>query len=232
MKDELKTVDHSHHRQRLNQTVLDLGLENANVYIAMEFILTYVLPRKDVNPVAHRLIDFFGNISAVLDATPEQLRQVKGMGKISSTKLALMKSIFNLYTIDKQKNVKNLKTPGQYISYCKTFLANKPNEELYLICLDKNYKILTTKLLSRGTVNQVTIDATDLMREVVLNPNAHILIFAHSHPNNNCLPSKEDLIAYDRILDILKPFHYEVCDHVIVSGNGCYSMKDKKIYDH
>ena len=64
---------HENHRKRLYQTITSAGFDNVNDYIALEFILTYVIPRKDTNPTAHKLLDKFGTIDAVLDANIEDL---------------------------------------------------------------------------------------------------------------------------------------------------------------
>ena len=59
---------HKNHRMRLYDTISQVGLDKTNDFLALEFILTYVIPRKDTNPVAHRLIDKYGSIPNVLEA--------------------------------------------------------------------------------------------------------------------------------------------------------------------
>ena len=39
----------------------------------LELVLFYAIPRQDTNPIAHRLLDTFGSLAAVFDATPEEL---------------------------------------------------------------------------------------------------------------------------------------------------------------
>ena len=52
---------HTNHRQRLFETVKQVGFDKLNDINALEFVLTFVIPRKDVNPLAHALLDKFGN---------------------------------------------------------------------------------------------------------------------------------------------------------------------------
>ena len=77
---------HAGHRERLIETVHKVGLTEISSIQAMEFILCYIFPRGDVNPLAHRLLDKFKKISFVLDASVEDLCEVKGMGQLSAKK--------------------------------------------------------------------------------------------------------------------------------------------------
>ena len=65
---------HSGHRERLLETVHNVGLYGLSKIQVMEFVLCYIFPRGDVNPLAHRLLDKFKNISTVFDASIDDLR--------------------------------------------------------------------------------------------------------------------------------------------------------------
>ena len=53
----------------------------------LELLLFYAVPQGDVNPLAHALIDRFGSLSGVLNATYEELVKVKGIGEKTLEKL-------------------------------------------------------------------------------------------------------------------------------------------------
>lgn len=230
-KNDLQSVDHSHHRQRLLQTVMDIGLENTNDFITLEFILTYVLPRKDTNPVAHRLFDRFGSIYAALEATPEDLMEVEGIGENSSKRLYLLLHIFARYNQDKAKNTKILQNKEAIVPYCRAFLANKPVEELYAICLNDK-TVLATKLLARGKTNQVSIDPQEFMRKILNVSRVNNVVLTHSHPDNDCRPSKEDIVANAKFAKILESVNIKLTEHVIVCPAASYLMLENTICDN
>ena len=103
---------HSGHRERLLETVCNVGLQGLSKIQIMEFILFYIFPRGDVNPLAHRLLDKFKNISFVLDASVEDLMAVRGMGRTSARKLRSLVEIFNVYTSSKASRKGGLNTFG------------------------------------------------------------------------------------------------------------------------
>lgn len=95
---EEKKNMHAGHRQRLLETILDAGLDKVSNVQALEFILTYVIPRCDTNELAHRLLDKFGTAADVLNADWEYVAEVEGMGETSAKKLHLFVEIFDYYT--------------------------------------------------------------------------------------------------------------------------------------
>ena len=73
---EQKKSIHSGHRERLTNLVDKSGIENVSPIQAVEFFLTYIIPRVDVNPLAHRLLDKFETFGNILDASENDLKSV------------------------------------------------------------------------------------------------------------------------------------------------------------
>ena len=78
--DQKKISPHKDHRQRLKTKVKNYGLECLANHEVLELLLTYTIPRKDTNPIAHNLIEYFGSFSNVLDASYHDLLKVDGIG--------------------------------------------------------------------------------------------------------------------------------------------------------
>ncbi len=90
-------LDSVGHRQRLRERFSEgygIGMQD---YEILELLLTYATPRRDVKPIAKNLMDRFGNLNGVLDASMEELSAVPEMGKQSSAFIKLVKEIGGLY---------------------------------------------------------------------------------------------------------------------------------------
>ena len=69
---------HDGHRQRKKEQFRQHGLESFADHEALELLLFYAIPRKDTNPIAHKLLDHFGSLSQVFEATEEELKKIEG----------------------------------------------------------------------------------------------------------------------------------------------------------
>ena len=72
---------HDGHRQRMKKRFLDHGLDNFDDVNALELLLFYALPRQDTNALAHALLERFGSLSGVLEASAAELGSVPGVGE-------------------------------------------------------------------------------------------------------------------------------------------------------
>ncbi len=67
---------HSGHRERLRDKFIS-GKETFKEHELLELLLSYSIPRKDTNPLAHSLINEFGSLKNVLEADTKLLTSVK-----------------------------------------------------------------------------------------------------------------------------------------------------------
>lgn len=71
---------HAGHRSRMRRRFLYHGLDNFADHEVLELLLFYAVPRQDVNPMAHALLNKFGTLPDVLDASIEDLCTIHGVG--------------------------------------------------------------------------------------------------------------------------------------------------------
>ena len=81
---------HAGHRQRLKEQFLRDGLEHMEPHVVLELLLFYAIPQGNVNPLAHRLLERFGNLYGVCNAPFEELLAVEGVGHNTAVLLQMM----------------------------------------------------------------------------------------------------------------------------------------------
>ena len=72
---------HEGHRERLRNRLSVTEDDDIISHEMLEAMLFFVLPRVNTNPIAHRLLDGFGSVEKVLNASEAQLQDVEGIGK-------------------------------------------------------------------------------------------------------------------------------------------------------
>ena len=94
-------VSHDGHRKRLLDLVVNAGIDNMSDIQIVEYMLTYIFPRGDVNPLSHRLLDTYGNLTNIIDASSTDLMTVKGINERSAKKISMLGELFYAYSTAK-----------------------------------------------------------------------------------------------------------------------------------
>lgn len=214
---------HAGHRARLRERFFREGLSSFSEHEVLELLLMYAIPQRDVNPLAHELIDTFGSFSGVLEADESELLRVNGMGKNAASLICLMPQLMRYYrrsAMGERPVILNLATARRYAG---ALFIGMHEEHVYMICLDQSGRVLHPALLHRGTIDEVNL----YPREVVataLRHHAHAVLLAHNHPSGKAEPSQADYDTTNRLINALRVVEVRVVDHLIFAGDGVYSM--------
>ncbi len=217
---------HEGHRDRLRQRFLDEGLDNFQDHNVLELLLFYSIPMKDTNEEAHNLINTFGSLSGVFDASFEELCSVKGVGERSATLIKLMPELFKKYEVDKlSTDDVILNTSDLVAKFASTYYRGVTHEQLYLMCLDSNCRLLEFSLISEGTINASPMNVRKIVK-VSLDNNSSNLILIHNHPSGVVAPSRSDVDATIRMVDLLSKVGMKLSDHIIIGhGDDYFSFR-------
>ncbi len=217
---------HEGHRDRLRQRFLDEGLDNFQDHNVLELLLFYSIPRKDTNEEAHNLIDTFGSLSGVFNASYEDLCKVKGIGENSATLIKMMPELFKKYEVDIINNDDVILNKSELIAkYVSSYFKGLTTEKMYLLCLDSACRVLSFNLISEGTVNATPLNIRTIM-EISLKYNASQLILVHNHPSGVVAPSRKDIDATMGIQDLMSKMGMKLSDHIIIGhGDDYFSFR-------
>lgn len=221
---------HKDHRRRVKNRFLGEGLDHFEELHALELLLFYAIPQGDVNPLAHRLLEHFGNLHQVLTAPPEQLMQVDGVGEHTAILLGMVKGISQKYLIDYRENQRQLLTLEDCGKYLMNYFVGQRDEMVLLLCLDAKRMPLCCRVVSRGSVNTAEVSTRKVV-EAALSVNATTVVLAHNHPSGIALPSMEDVVTTRRMGLALSAVDIVLEDHVVVAGRDYVSLVQSGYYD-
>lgn len=214
---------HANHRARMQARVERDGLESLAEHEALEYLLFFAIPRQDTNALAHRLIDRFGSFCKVLEATPNELMEVEGIGPQSARLLSSMTSFWRYYACRKRGTHRRIATAKDAMEYAKPLFYGVDHEMLYLILLDDHCRPLGELLVAEGVSDRVTVDTHKLLRDVAYSK-APRGILAHNHPFGFAVPSPRDIATTQAIAEALSRMGFVVEDHIVVAGEDACSM--------
>ena len=221
---------HDGHRQRLKERFLREGLDNFEQLQVLELLLFYCIPRQDTNPIAHALLDRFGSVSKVLEATPEELKKVPGVGENAALFLSLVMATGRYYLVNQKEKDTILTSIEKCGEYLLPFFHGRRNETVFLLCLDAKCKVLSCKEVGEGSVNSAAVPIRRIV-EMALGDNATSVVLAHNHPSGLALPSGEDIQTTRRLSLALRAVEIELVDHVVVADGDYVSLAQSGMYN-
>lgn len=215
---------HKGHRERLKNRFIAEGLDNFEPHAILEMILFYSVPRRDTNPIAHRLLDYFGgSLIRVFDAPIEELCKVEGVGMNTATLIKLFPEVCRRYLMEMRETGDIIKTSKDAAKCFIPMFIGRTNEMVAIICIDAKGKILFCNTIFEGTVNAAAVSIRRFV-EVAVRYAATDIIMAHNHPGGLAIPSEDDIVVTKKVADALKTVNINLLDHIIVSGSDWVSL--------
>ncbi len=227
--------DHCHgHRQRLRNRFNRIGPHSLQEYEIVELLLTYVLPRRDVKPIAKELLARFGSIRGIFEADEDSLTSVPYIKQKFTTLLKLIREINAIYHKQRAEAVPVTENIDEIVKYWMARIGDKKEEEFHVIYLDSNARIMKDESFPAqefhfsGTIDKTVVYPRKIIEEGIRHK-AYGIIVAHNHPNGSPEPSEYDK-NLTRVLDIAtQAVGMVLFDHVIVSPAGYFSFRKEKL---
>jgi DNA repair protein RadC len=215
------------HRSRLRKRFRKTDGNGLHEYELLELLLTYAIPRIDVKPIAKRLLERFGGLSGVLDASQQDIQGINGVGPVSATLIPLVKALCISYSVQKMRNKDILSSPESVLDFSRLKLTGLSNEALMAIYVNVKNQVIDYEMLNEGTVDNVVIYPRRII-EGALRYHASGLIIVHNHPSGNPEPSEEDRVLTRSLSEITKTLDIRLLDHIIVGRDGHFSFRERK----
>ena len=204
---------------------LESGLSGFHDYEIIELLLSLATPRKDCKAAAKKALEQFNSLQGVLEAAPEKLCEIKGIGPVNIFGIKLIKAVADRY-LEKKLITKNpIHNSKELIEFLNHTIRDKERECFKVIFLDAKNRIVSTDILFKGTLTSSSVYPREVVR-IALNQQAAALIFAHNHPSGDPEPSPEDISITRRLLFACKVMGIIVHEHIIIGDNSYFSFAD------
>ena len=220
---------HSGHRKRVIKKYMEHGLDSFAEHEVLELILFFSIPRADTNSLAHEIINEFGSLQNVLNASPEDLAEINGVGEHSATLITLFRAV-NEYKNKLFVKKKALYDASDYGIYCMNYFADHIDESAIMLAMDSNHNLKKVSVISKGTFSETAFYADRIMK-IALTLRAPIVVIAHNHPEGKLMPSSADKILTLKLHDLLSAVNIRLDDHIICNEKHFTSLRERGIFD-
>ncbi|WP_439815308.1 RadC family protein [Zavarzinia sp. CC-PAN008] len=211
------------HRGRLRERFLDTP-EALPDYEVLELLLTQLLPRRDMKPLAKTLLSRFGSISGVLSAPPAELAKVKGLGETTIANLGVIREVAARMLREQARTRDVLGSWQALLDYCRSRLAHETAEQFRVLYLDNRNGLIRDEVQQKGTINEAPIYPREVVRRA-LELGAAAIILVHNHPSGNPQPSRADIEVTKEVAKAAGVLGLRVHDHLVVGQGQPFSFR-------
>lgn len=221
-------AEHADHRGRMRARMIRQGFDSLEPHEALEVLLYYVVPRRDVNPLAHRLIRTFGGYHRVFEASIDELKKVDGVGD----QIALY-----LYTLGEHerrcdqsrvcmtgKNIQ-LDTVEKMADYLRPQFKGMRQEMAVLLCMDAKRHPISCDVLGMGAVSATEVSVHNI-NALAVRHQADTVVLAHNHPRGLATPSETDIQTTYQLRTLLYGVGVTLIEHLIFGEHDFVSLAE------
>lgn len=218
---------HTGHRERMKAEFLARGLEGWPDHRVLELLLFYTIPQGDVNDLAHELVERFGSLAGVLDASVEELKKVKGVGDHTAVFLRMLPAVLGRYQGSRARLSAIINDSDDAYAWLEPYFFGARNEMVYVLCLDGKRQVLGVRKVAEGSIELAEVNTRRIAEESIGLRAAQIYV-AHNHVSNLAIPSQADWLTTDTLRGALRPIGIELIDHLVFVDGDMVSLKDSE----
>ena len=174
------------------------------------------------------LLQHFGSLNAVFDATLEDVRQFHGIGDTKYSQLMAVKELGRRYLKQHLDQGTDLSRSDLIKDYIRYEMLGEQQEVFAVLCLDAQLRKINFKKLFFGSLNYCSISVNQLLRHA-LQHHATAIVITHNHPHGNAEPSHEDRQITREIQQACQLVEIKLIDHLIISSEQSFSFAEHRL---
>lgn len=220
------------HRDRLRRRYREAGAHALADHELVELYLFEFVPRADTKATAKALLDRFGNLEGVLNATALELRGVKGIGPKVAESMSVLAAIhrrslenaaFERVTLSSWKDVHRY-LQAELGEYLRAEMGFEPREQFRVLFLNKKNALIANEVLGTGTVDHTPAYPREVIKRAI-ELSATAVVLVHNHPSGDPTPSRADVDMTKQIVAAGEALGLVVHDHIVMARDGHASLR-------
>ena len=194
------------------------GARIFDTYELLEMLLYYVVPYKDTNPIAKRLLSEFGSLSGVLSADKESLCRVAGIGERTAELILLAGKFSLMHSISSASNntitFDNYEKTGEFL--VKYFGENK-ERKIACMLLDNSMRLIAIEDINAEHFGSAEV-RPKMFIDAISRTGAGVVILVTHHRYGPLCPTDSEMQTNKLIRTELAKIGVQVAEFFVISG--------------
>lgn len=209
---------------RPRERLINDGIESLNDEELLAILLKTGTKNESAKDLACKVLKSIESIENLKNYNYEQLIKINGIGLAKACSiLASIELGKRVYQSNQSIKSMTINSTDLVYKYYKNIIGDAMQECFCCIYLDSQKKVINTKTLFVGTLNYSMVHPREVFKMAYLY-GAVSIICIHNHPSGNPMPSKEDFLITQELVNIGKLLDVRVLDHIIIGKNNYYSF--------
>ena len=211
---------------RPREKLLTLGPEALADAELIALLLRTGLAGTSVLQLAQQLLDAFGGLHGLLQASAGDLKRIKGLGPAKRAEITAVMELARRSLAQRLAQRTVLSSPQQVKDFLRLQLAHEGQEVFAVMFLDVQNQLLQFEEMFRGTLSQTSVYPREIVKRA-LAVQASAVILAHNHPSGTAEPSRADEFLTQTLKQALQLIDVRVIDHLVVGGDQAISFAER-----
>jgi DNA repair protein RadC len=201
--------------ERPRERLVERGADALSHAELIAILLRTGLKGANAVEVGRQLLQKFGTLQALAQASVEDLRSVKGIGRDKAVTLMAAFALARKMAAELQRESPVLDNPENVVRLLREQNLVKNVETLQVLLLNTRRRLLRVAEITDGTLDTILVHPREVFKAAIT-ANAAAVVLAHNHPSGDPTPSEADIKVTRDLIRAGQLLKIEVLDHVII----------------
>jgi DNA repair protein RadC len=184
------------------------------------------LPGTSVLQLAQQLLTEFGGLTGLLQAEPDDLKRIKGLGPAKRAEMSAVLELARRSLAQELMQRPLFDSTTRVKEYLRLQIGGRQHEVFVVLFLDAQNRLIRLEELFRGTLTQTSVYPREVVKRA-LDLNAAAVVLAHNHPSGAAEPSRADEFLTQTLKSALGLIDVRVLDHLVVTRSEAVSFAER-----
>ncbi|MFT4037288.1 MAG: DNA repair protein RadC [Thermomicrobiales bacterium] len=190
----------------------------------LAIILNTGIVGETVTDLSQRLLAEQGGLRGLFRMEVSELAGLRGLGDAKAVRLKAALELGRRLAALSPEDRQQVTSPDDVANLLLIEMGALEQEQLRVVLLDTKHRILGTRTVYQGSVNQAQVRIGEVYRDAV-RQNATAIVAAHNHPSGDPTPSAADVALTVELVRAGEMLDIDLLDHLIIGQGRWLSLR-------
>ena len=211
--------------ERPRERLIALGADALSHAELIGILLRTGLKGHNAVDVGRAMVQKFGSLQALSQASVHELQSIKGVGRDKAVTLVAAFTLARQMARELRHESPTLDTPEAVADLLRAENRAYKVELFQVVLLNTRRKLIRIEKISQGTFDTILVHPREVFKDAIA-ANAAAVVLVHNHPSGDPTPSEADIKVTRDLIRAGQLLKIEVLDHVILGRASQERPKD------